>query len=111
MLASHSQWLEAYARGDERAVAAITAEGFSMRDERTGRNGAPVAAITPSQVSDIRVDVAGTGAVLTARLRTSIDGVVSESLLSEVWVRRDQQRWGLMGVRITPVENVPPTVR
>jgi hypothetical protein len=111
VMSGHSQWLDAYARGDQRTMATLTVEGFSVRDERSGRAGSPPAGIVPAQVSDVRIDVAGAGAVLTARLRTSVDGVVSESLLSEVWVRRDMQRWGLMGVRITPVDKLPGAIR
>jgi hypothetical protein len=67
--------------------------------------------ITSAQISDVRIDVAGAGAVLTARLRSTADGVVKDSLLSEVWVRGDRQQWALMGVRITPVDSVPRPLR
>jgi hypothetical protein len=107
ILARHTQWLDAYARGDRAAARNFTTDGFSLRDERTGRDGRPAAGtITPAQVSDIRIDVAGVGAVLSARVHSAVDGVVNESLLSEIWIRGDQQQWSLMGVRITPVE--PP---
>ena len=93
-------------------MSALTANGFSLRDERTGRSANAAAATgTPMQVSDVHIDVAGVGAVLTARLRTTVDGVTTESMLSEVWVRGEQQRWSLMGVRITPVDSVPQPAR
>jgi hypothetical protein len=101
ILARHERWLEAFVRGDRQSVRALTTDGFSLRDER-----APAETNTPNgsapQVSDIQIDVAGVGAVLTGRLRTVIDGVPHESQLSEVWVRNSQQEWALMGVRITP---------
>ena len=112
IFARHVQWLDAYGRSDQSAMSTLTASGFSLRDERTGRSANAAASTgTPMQVSDVHIDVAGVGAVLTARLRTTVDGVTSESLLSEVWVRGDQQRWSLMGVRITPVDSVPQPVR
>jgi hypothetical protein len=112
IFARHVQWLDAYGRGDQSAMSSLTASGFSRRDERTGRSANAAASTgTPMQVSDVHIDVAGVGAVLTARLRTTVDGVTSESMLSEVWVRGEQQRWSLMGVRITPVESVPQPAR
>ena len=106
IFARHVQWLDAYTHGDQAAIAALAANGYSVRDERTGRSANAGSTTTPLQVSDVHIDLAGVGAVLTARLRSSVDGVPSESLLSEVWVRGDQQRWSLMGVRITPVDKV-----
>jgi len=112
IFARHVQWLDAYGRSDQSAMSTLTAAGFSLRDERTGRSANAAASTgTPMQVSDVHIDVAGVGAVLTARLRTTVDGVTSESMLSEVWVRGEQQRWSLMGVRITPVESVPQPAR
>jgi len=112
IFARHVQWLDAYGRSDQAAISTLTASGFSLRDERTGRSANAAASTgTPMQVSDVHIDVAGVGAVLTARLRTTVDGVTSESMLSEVWVRGEQQRWSLMGVRITPVDSVPPPAR
>jgi hypothetical protein len=112
IFARHVQWLDAYGRSDQAAMSTLTANGFSLRDERTGRSANAAASTgTPMQVSDVHIDVAGVGAVLTARLRTTVDGVTSESMLSEVWVRSEQQRWSLMGVRITPVDSVPPPAR
>ena len=111
ILARHVEWLDAYTHGDQAAIAAIAADGYSVRDERTGRSANASSNSTPLQVSDVHVDLAGIGAVLTARLRSSVDGVPNESLLSEVWVRSGQQRWSLLGVRITPVEKVSPPAR
>jgi hypothetical protein len=102
ILAKHERWLDAYSRGDGESIRTLTAEGFSVRDERSGAQKTGSSAQEPD-VSDVRIDVAGVGAVLTGRLRTVIDGVPNEALLSEVWVRDGQQRWALMGVRITPV--------
>ena len=39
VFAGHSQWLEVYARGDQRTIAALTTSGFSLRDERAARPG------------------------------------------------------------------------
>ena len=112
IFARHVQWLDAYGRSDQSAMSTLTATGFSLRDERIGRSANAAASTgTPMQVSDVHIDVAGVGAVLTARLRTTVDGVTTESMLSEVWVRGEQQRWSLMGVRITPVESVPQPAR
>jgi hypothetical protein len=102
ILAKHQRWLDAFARGDRQSLRGLTTEGFSLRDERTAPETNGPNAPAP-QVSDIQVDVAGVGAVLTGRLRTVIDGVAHESQLSEVWVRNSQQQWALMGVRITPM--------
>jgi len=106
VFAGHVQWLDAYTRGDQPAIAALAADGYSVRDERTGRTANASRTTTPLQVADVHIDLAGIGAVLTARLRSSVDGVPNESLLSEVWVRGAQQRWSLLGVRITPMEKV-----
>lgn len=106
ILARHTQWLNAVARGDRNTIRALTTEGFSLRDDRIGPGGTQGVPIAPAQLSDVRVDVAGVGAVLSARIRPA-DGGQSESLLSEVWVRNDQQQWSLMGVRITPVDRRP----
>ena len=106
ILARHSQWLEAYARGDQRTLASVTAQGFSLRDERPAAGAGGKVTIADSQISEVRIDVVGIGAVLSARLRTTADGAPSDSMLSEVWVRGDQQQWMLMGVRITPVEGI-----
>jgi len=105
VFAGHSQWLEAYARGDQRMIAALTTAGFSLRDERAGGAGTPNA-LTSEQISDVRIDIAGAGAVLTARVRSTADGEPNDALLSEVWVRDEHQQWALMGVRITPVNAV-----
>ena len=102
ILAKHQRWLEAFVRGDRQALRALTTEGFSLRDERTAPEIASRDGSAP-QVSDVQIDVAGVGAVLTGRLRTVVDGVAHESQLSEVWVRNSQQQWALMGVRITPM--------
>ena len=108
IFAKHVQWLDAYSRNDRPAMAGVTTAGFSLRDERTAQSAnADAGGSTPAQVTDVHIDVAGPGAVLTARLRSSAGGVTSESMLSEVWVRGEQQQWSLMGVRITPVDRVP----
>lgn len=108
IFAKHVQWLDAYGRNDRQAMAGVTTAGFSLRDERAPRSAnADAAGSTPAQVTDVHIDIAGPGAVLTARLHNSVGGVASESLLSEVWVRGEQQQWALMGVRITPVERLP----
>ena len=108
IFAKHVQWIDAYGRNDRQAMAGVTTAGFSLRDERAARSAnADAGGSTPAQVTDVHIDVAGPGAVLTARLRSSAGGVTSESMLSEVWVRGEQQQWSLMGVRITPVDRVP----
>ena len=107
IFAKHVQWFDAFGRGDQQAMADVTTAGFSLRDERSTRSAnADASGSTPAQVTDVHIDVAGPGAVLTARLHSTVDGRATESLLSEVWVRGEQQ-WALMGVRITPVDRVP----
>jgi hypothetical protein len=106
ILDRHERWLDAQKRGDRASLQTLTAESFSLRDERPGQDSRNAGAASDWLVSDVRIDIAGVGAVLTARLRSVIAGVPNESLLSEVWVRDDQRRWALMGVRITPMTQV-----
>ena len=103
ILDRHERWLDAQKRGDRASLQTLTTESFSLRDERPGQDSRNAGAASDWLVSDVRIDIAGVGAVLTARLRSVIAGVPNESLLSEVWVRDDQRRWALMGVRITPM--------
>jgi hypothetical protein len=105
ILDRHERWLDAQKRGDRASLQTLTTESFSLRDERPGQDGRNAGAASDWVVSDVRIDIAGVGAVLTARLR-NVTGVPNESLLSEVWVRDDQRRWALMGVRITPMTQV-----
>jgi hypothetical protein len=102
IFAKHERWLDAYSRGDSQSLRTLTVDSFSLRDERAGQAKTGNTAGKP-QVLDVRIDIAGVGAVLTGRLRTFTDGVPNDSLLSEVWVRDGQQQWALMGVRITPL--------
>ena len=105
ILAKHQRWLDAYSRGDTQVIRTLTTDGFSLLDERSAAEKNATA--QEPEVSEVRIDVAGVGAVLTGRLRTMIQGVLNEAMLSEVWVRDGQQRWALMGVRITPVVPAP----
>jgi hypothetical protein len=63
-------------------------------------------------LDEVKVDVAGSGSVLSAKMteRVSTGGTVRElvSMLTEVWVRRDDG-WRLMGVRIDPLPQAPRT--
>src|SRR5262249_43383283 len=59
VMSNHSLWLDAYARGDQRTIATLTVEGFSVRDERAGKSGVPPPGITPTQGSDVRIARAG----------------------------------------------------
>lgn len=107
ILSKGRRWLEAYAKGDQAGMAAVSTESFTLEDGRGAADRFPAG--TPSVVrtlEDVRIEGAGVGRVLSARMteRGTVDGAVRDTsaLVTEVWVRRDDG-WRLMGVRIAPV--------
>lgn len=96
------RWFDAYFARDRAGIAAVAAVNFSVDDGR--RPGARVPAGTPHverSMEQVRIDVAGSGAVLSARLVERIPGEQARqyvSLVSEVWIQRDG-RWWLLAVR------------
>ncbi|MGH9349435.1 MAG: RodZ domain-containing protein [Vicinamibacterales bacterium] len=102
------RWFEAYFGGDPAGMAEVTTEDFSLTDQRGQRLPTTMPDVDRS-MQQVRIEVAGDGAVLSARLteRAVIDGQVRQyvSLVSGVWIRRDG-RWRLMGMRFVDPADV-----
>jgi hypothetical protein len=102
ILHTDRQWFDSFYRGDRVSMGRFTAPGFELVDAR-GAGEKFVAGSVPPQrtLKDVRVDVHGDGAVLSARmLERSADGSRErESFVSEVWVKRDGA-WRLLGIRL-----------
>jgi hypothetical protein len=103
ILRATQQWFEAYFAGNGEAMRSIATPDFAMVDERGDGQRLPATARAVERgLQEVRIEVAGDAAVISARLteRTNVNGQVREyvSLVSGVWVRSDGN-WRLMGVR------------
>ena len=98
------QWFDSFYRGDQAAMARLTAPGFEIVDTRTpAEQGWATGAPPERLLTHVRIDVHGDGAVLSARMteRQATNGTprTRESYISEVWVRRGGF-WQLLGLRM-----------
>jgi hypothetical protein len=110
ILNANSRWFEAYYAGDRATMQAFAAPDFTLADERTGNRlpAAPMGGVQRS-MDQVRVEVAGDGAVLSARLieRLTVDGSTVQhiSMVSQVWIRQSG-RWRLVNVRFVDAANL-----
>jgi hypothetical protein len=106
-----ARWIDTYFSGDPVAVASATPEQFALVDSRPP--SARVPAGTPGverSLDDVRVEVAGNGAVLSARLVERMPGAQGRqhvSFISAVWTMREGE-WVLMVVRLA-APSAPPS--
>jgi hypothetical protein len=105
---ANSRWFEAYYAGDRTTMQSFSSGDFTLADERTG-NRLTAAAGVQRSMDQIRVEVAGDGAVLSARLieRATVGGepVQQISMVSQVWIRQNG-RWRLVNVRFIDAANL-----
>ena len=103
ILQTDRQWFDSFYRGDRPTLARLSAPGFEIVDSRTiAERGWTSGAPPERALTNVRIDVHGDGAVLSARMTERIAAGaagVRESYISEVWVRRDGV-WQLLGVRL-----------
>jgi hypothetical protein len=102
ILNTDRQWFESFYRGDRASMGRLNAPGFELLDSRAVADRVVPGGAPPQRtLKDVRVDVHGDGAVLSARMiERSADGRRErESFLSEVWVKRDGV-WRLLGLRL-----------
>jgi ketosteroid isomerase-like protein len=113
ILRAAQQWFEAYFAGDAPGMKHIESADFALVDDRAADRR--LAATMPGVergLQQVQIDVAGEGAVMSARLveRAQIDGQPREyvSLVSGVWLRTGNS-WRLTGLRfIDPASVSPP---
>ena len=112
ILRAAQQWFEAYFSGDAPAMKHIEAADFSIVDDRAaGQRLSATMSGVERGLQQVRIDVAGEGAVMSARLmeRATIDGQLREyvALVSGVWLRTEG-RWRLTGLRLIDPASVRP---
>jgi hypothetical protein len=104
------RWFEAYFQGDPNGMAQVATDDFSIADQRGERLPTTMTEVERS-MQQVRIEVAGDGAVLSARLteRAVVGGKPRQyvSLVSGVWIRKDGQ-WRLMGMRFVDPASVSP---
>jgi hypothetical protein len=109
ILNANSRWFEAYYAGDRATMQTFAAADFTLADERTGNRLAANTSGVQRSMDQIRVEVAGDGAVLSARLteRLTVGGetVQQVSMVSQVWIRQNG-RWRLVNVRFIDAANL-----
>ena len=112
ILRAAQQWFEAYFSGDAPGMKHVEAADFSIVDDRAaGQRLSATMSGVERGLQQVRIDVAGDGAVMSARLmeKANIDGQLREyvSLVSGVWLRTDG-RWRLTGLRLIDPASVRP---
>jgi hypothetical protein len=112
ILQATQEWFEAYFAGNVHGMKNVAASDFSMVDERAEGQRFPATMRGVDRgLQQVRIEVAGEGAVMSARLteRATIDGQLREyvSLVSGVWVRTDG-RWRLTGIRFIDLAGARP---
>jgi hypothetical protein len=97
-------WFDSFYRNDRAAMSRLSAPGFEIVDTREPVGKGWATGAPPQRLlTDVRIDVHGDGAVLSARMteRQVTNGAprARESYISEVWVRHDGT-WRLLGLRM-----------
>lgn len=111
------QWLDAYYRRDQNAMAAFSDAQVSVFDERTENERLPQGlAGARRSLEDVNVQVFGESAILTARMTERWENIAvarmatADSFVSQIWTRR-AGTWRLSDVRIVSASTLNRTFR